>query len=623
MTLILLTVCGLGTGNLRAQVAERPLQLDGFGGFGIQHTGIRDSDGASVYTGERDLFGEMGLTGNGYLYDPRFISFSGSAIYDGGDITVDQAGTHNSGLLYNGSLSFLPDRSFPFGIYFSRERLNTGDTLVAPFTNIYSTYGINGRIRKTWLPAISYNVGANNSANQVVTGQTIDSKTRFADVTATQQVDGWDMRLSDDYWRLSSGFTSELDSLNTLAYDAAKSFGDRVRLNLSAFRSTYDLKNLGSEEPSSANSDVLTASANLTWKNTSKLDSYYFADYSRNAINSELLLAGSTGATSLPLAFNPANTTTSAETGGAGANYHATPDVTLSSSVFYTNNGLSSQDIASLSAAEQNSVVTDSLATTTGFDFHHTAKLGYEMGAYLIWDRYALASGKSDSALGYNWFDTLSGGNARRVHASVTYRSSDQANPVFFNLVSTHDQHVIVKLDSNHFRAVSLSALGDYGTTSLSANDYHIHLDTYNYQFTGTLRTLSLSAARGVSNSAEALFGSNSILFQTGGSTGAVPISGSLLNPQLLADIDFTRVSALWRASRKLQVEGHYWRANYIFNFLGSTNNNTRQFDVDAQYEFGRFTLIGGYIKGDSNALDFANRVDRYFFRVRFPFHIL
>ncbi len=622
-TLILLAACGLCTGNLLAQVGERPLELSGFAGLGIEHIGIQDSDGTSVKTSERDLFGELGLTGNGYLYDPRFISFSASALYDGGDVTVDQAGTHNSGLLYSGNVSFLSDRSFPFGIYFSRARLNTGDTLVAPFTDTYTTYGINGQIRKPWLPAISYNVGANDSSNEIINGQTFYSRSRFADVTATRRVEGWDMRLSDNYWRLSSDFTSTLDSLNTLSYDAAKSFGDRVHLNLSAFRSSYNLKSNDNEGPSSNNSDVFLASANLTWKNTSKLDSYYFADYSRNAINSALLLSESTGAVGLPLAFNPENVTSSSETGGAGADYRPTSDITLSSSAAYTNNGLSSQDLASLSVAEQNSVVTSSLTTTSGYDYHHNAKLGFEMGAYLIWSHYALANGNGESSLGYNWFETLSGGDPRRVRASVTYGSSDQANPVFFNLLSTHDQHVVVKLDSNHFRAISLSALGEYGTTSLSANGYHINLDTYNYQLTGTVRTLSLSAARGRSNSAEALFGSNSILFQSGGSTGGVPISGSLLNPQLLSAIDFTRVTALWRATRNLQVESHYWRANYAFNFLGATNNTTRQLDVDAQYQFGRFTLIGGYVKADSSVLDFTDRLGRYFFRVRFPFHIL
>jgi len=625
LTLILSTACSLCTGpNLLAQVGERPLQLSGFGGFGVEHTGIQDSDGTSVHTSERDLFGELGLTGSGYLYDPRFISFSGSAVWDGGDVTVDQAGTHNSGLLYNGTLSFLSDRSFPFGIYFSRARLNTGDTLEPPFTNTYTTYGINGQIRKPWLPSIAYNVGANDSANEVVNGQTFYSKSRFADVTATQRVNGWDMRLSDNYWRLSSDFTSTLDSLNTLSYETAKSFGDRVRLDLSAFRSTYDLKSTDNEGASSTNSDVFLASANLTWKNTSKLDSYYFANYSRNAINSALLLTDVTGAGGLPLAFNPQSVTSSSGTGGAGASYRATSDITLSSSVSYTDNGLSSQDLASLSAAARATVATDSLTTTAGYDYHaHLSRLGFENGVYLIWSHYALASGNGESSMGYNWFSTLSGGDPRLVRASVTYRSSDQANPVFFNLLETHDQHVLVKLDSNHFRAISLSGLGEYGTTSLFANGYHINLDTYNYQLSGTLRTLSLSAARGISNSAEALFGSSSILFQSGGSTGGVPISGALLNPLLLSDINFTRLSAIWRTSRKLQMESHYWRANYVFSFSGPTNNRTRQFDVDAQYQFGRFTLIGGYVKADSSAFDFTNRLGRYFFRVRFPFKIL
>jgi len=617
--------CSLCTGpNLLAQAGEQPLQLSGFGGFGVEHTGIRDSDGTSVYTGEQDLFGELGLNASGYLYDPRFISFSASALYDGGDVTVDQTGTHNTGLLYNGSFAFLSDRSFPFGIYFSRERLNTGDTLVPPYSDTYTTYGIDGQIRKPSLPAISYNLGANESADEVVNGQTLYSRTRFADVAATQRIAGWDMRLSDNYWRLTTDFTSTRDSLNTLSYNAARSFGDRVRANLSAFSSTYNLQSNDNQGASSTKSNVFLASANLSWKNTSKLDSYYFADYSRNAINSPLLLSQSTGATGLPLAFNPQNATSNSGTAGAGANYHATSDLTLSSSVSYTNNGLSSQDLASLSAAALATVFTSSLSTTVGYDYHaHGSKLDYDNGFYLIWSRYAVASGGSEASLGYNWFDTLSGGDPRRVRASVTYRTSDQANPVFFNLLETHDQDVAVKLDSNHFRAISLSALGDYGTTGLFANGYHISLDTYNYELTGTLRTLSLSAGRGISNSAEALFGSNSVLFQPGGSTGGVPISGSLLNPLLLSDIDFTRVSAIWRTSRKLQIESHYWRAKYAFNFLGATNNSTRQFDVDAQYQFGRFTLLGGYVKADSSAFDFNDRLGRFFFRIRFPFHIL
>jgi len=108
-----------------ALFAQGPIHIsrvNGFGGFGFGRTGISSANlFNSTY---QDLSSELGLDATGSLYDPRLVGYNFASFWDGNNTSVDQGRARSNGLSFNGNLSFLPERPFPFAVYFSRSHSN-------------------------------------------------------------------------------------------------------------------------------------------------------------------------------------------------------------------------------------------------------------------------------------------------------------------------------------------------------------------------------------------------------------------------------------------------------------------------------------------------------------------
>ena len=206
-----------------------------------------------------------------------------------------------------------------------------------------------------------------------------------------------------------------------------------------------------------------------------------------------------------PLPFNVQALDSTSETFSAGANYRRTSNLTFNANLTYSHNGVPRETLASLTPKTQGVIATDVLNAGGGYSYRRKIwKLDYHNASSLDWQHFSLLSGRSDSGLGFNLDDGVTGGDVRKLRFSASYRYSQRSNPVFFNVVTTSDRRATLKLDSDYLRFVSLQGLADIGTTKLDLLGSNIHLDTSNYMLSANLprRRLSIFASRGVSSCA-------------------------------------------------------------------------------------------------------------------------
>lgn len=618
---VIVGICLAGV-TLRAQSSTHAIRINGYGGFGFGLTSI--ASGNLFHADYRDLSSELGLEASGFVYDARLLNYSLATFWDGNNTAIDQGSARANGLSFNGGLSFFSLRSFPFTFYFTRSHSNASGSLIPAFSTQTALWGLRGELKQPQFALISYNVGVGKTENDLPNGDVFNTRNRFANVSATRKLRGWDLRLGDDYLKTVSTFSNFLDRTNTLGLDASRAFGERLRLNLGATYSAFAFQDLTGAN--SSHSGVTLLNGSLTWKHTERLDSFYNFHVARNAVNTLRVLTTANGTPGATLPFNAQALDSTSETFSAGANYRHTSNLTLNANLSYSHNGIPQPTLASLALQTQAVMATDVLNAGGGYSYHRKIwKLDYHNASSSDWQHFSLLNGRSESGLGLSLDNGMTGGDVRKLRFSGSFRYSQRSNPVFFNVVTTSDRRATLKLDSNYLRFVSFQGLADFGITRLNLAGSNIHLDTSNYMLSANLprRRLSIFASRGVSSSAERFFGPGSIIFQPDGSTGGVPLPAPLLNPLIYSDVLSKRLGLVWRPRPNLEVESRLSRNQYLFTFLNEMANRYRQFGTMVLYKFGRFTITLGYSRANGEAPHFNQQVNRFFLRVRFPFHVL
>jgi len=607
--------------TLLAQTDTRRLRINGFGGFGYGNTGYRSGD--LFNTTYQDTSTELGVDATGYLYDPRLANFNFTSFWDGNNSSIEQGRAHSNGLSYNGGLSFLPQRSFPFSVFFTRSHVNTTGSLIPAYATTSTLWGLRGEVKQPRLALISYSVGLGNTENDLPNGEFFDTRQRFANLTATRKLQGWEMRFADDFLQTQSTYSNFLDRNNTLSVDATREFRQRIRVNLDAFYSTFKFQDLARTNTSQSNVTLLNGSA--SWKHSERLSSYYNAGISRNAVNALRLLSTVNGG-GIDLPFNATALNSMSENFSAGATFLASKDLTLGASTTYTRSGIPEASLASLTDEARRALTTGSLTTGGNYSYRHRlGKLEYRSLGTIDWQHYNLLSDPSQSGIGFNLDNGIAGGNVRKLRFNVSYRYADRSNPIFFNVAKNTDNYVNVRLDSEYFRFVNLQAMADVGKQKMELVNSNIHLDRNSYMLSASFPKLKLNAyaTRGASNSLERFLGLDSVIYQAGGSTGGAAISAELLNPLIFTDVVNERAGLAWRPRRNLEIETRYSKYDYFFSSGRGSENVYRQFDTTVAYKFGRFTIFVGYGRALGEAFQYDNHVNRFYFRIRFPFHVL
>lgn len=598
------------------------LRVQGHGGFGFSLTGTGTSE--NISTGFRNLGGDVGLEASGYLYDPRLVNYSTHLFWTGQNFSLDQGSSRSSGLNLGVGFSFLSLRAFPFSIYYARGTTDAGGGLASPFTTTTTRYGLRGELRAPRFAYIHYNFGLSRNDNDLADGGRLRFASRFANVTASRRLRGWELRAVNDYQRASSSFANTRDWINTSSLDVTRLFDTRVSASFGVSHSLFDLRDLGSGVGS--RSGVTSAAANLSWNHSAKLNSSYQFNLTRNAVNTLRLLGNSSGLPGGALAFDDSRINSTTESFGATLSYRPASNWSFSAGTNYMHSGFPPERAAELPAETRSLLATGVFGANGGGRYQRKlGRLNFHTSANLHWQRLNLIERAGDSSLGYGAEAGVSGGDVRRLLYTAAYRYNRRTNPVFFNVLTSNDHRITLRLETRYFRFVHLQGTADIGRSQLDLLRSALNLDRSSYSLSATFpaQRLSMFASHGNSNSAERLFGADSVIFEPGGSTGGVPLPSDLFIPLVYSDVSTDRVGALWRPRRNLQMQGRYSRSRYEFlSSLGSLNHYG-QFDVLAEYKFGRFTLYGGYGRATSDSRTRDQHTNRLLFRVRFPFRLL
>ena len=607
---------------LGAQSAERPLTLNGFGGFGYDYTNLQTGNVQESY---HSLTTELGLAAGGYVYDPRLLDYSFSGFWDGDNTSVEQGSARTNGLTFNGNLSFLPERAYPFSIYFTRTRSTTDGSLIPPYVSTDTIVGLRGEIKKPQLAMISYNFGYGDLSDDVSQEENVPQainyhyRQTFGEVNATRKLAGWDVRLFDNYLRLSNNVNSVKNWTNTLNLFATRNFADKVQANFDVERTSFEYSDT---TPTDAETSSATlAAAGVTWKNTKRLTTTYQLSYSNNAINTLALATSVTGEPDINLPFNALTENSNSLTLNTSANFRATEHLAFNGNFSYDHNGLDQQSVASLTASQAALVTTGGETVGGGYSYYKNfGNLKFNSMANVNWLDYAVLEGSGSSGIGYSLMDSLSGGNVHKARWTVGGTYDDTTNPFFFNIVNSINRRANLRLDSQYFRWVTLQAIADLGKTSISLGGSAIHLDNSNYSVTASTKRAGLFASRGITNSAQQYY---SLITQSGSSTGGTLLPPELLNPFVYSYVQTEQAGLLWHVNQNLLVQSRISENRYLFTFTNSTLNTYRQLDLTAEYKLGRFTILAGYGHATSEASMFNELVDRFYIRLRFPFHVL
>ena len=617
VAVLAIVLMGWAGTTLFAQDPFHLTNLNGFGGFGFNRTAIESA--GPVRTSYLDLLGELGLSAEGSFYDPRLAGYSLSTSWDDNNTSLNQGSSHVNGLNYNGNISFLPERSCPFSFYFSQNHTNTVSSLIPAYRLLYSIRGIRGDIKGLRLAKISYNFGTSSSENDYTNGPLFKTRQRFADLAATRKLAGWDLRISDDYYRTEGNYAVLSSGYNRLDFTANHNYGDKFLISLGASDSTFSVKSPG--QPTSSDSSVLSTYGNATVRHTERLTSTYHFAFSRSAENTLAFLGQATG---IPVPANAASLNPSTVSAGTDLIYRVTDRLTVNGGLSYMHSGIVAG--AANPSTTQVYATTGVLSPNVGYGyFRKIWKLNFTNEGALNWQRYTLVNQTSQSGLGYDFDNQVQGGNVRKLRFTLSQRLDKRTNPFFFTITQSSDMRAALGLESEYFRFVDLRGLADVGTTTLDLFGSHLNVDTSQYMASATFpkRKLSISASRSVSNSLEQFFGPDSILFQPGGSTGAAPIPMDLLSPSVVSNAIAQRVMLTWRPRPNLEIQSSYNNNHLLFALRNPFENVYNEFDTIVSYKFGRFTIYAGYGRARIETLPSYNMTNRIFFRVRFPFHIL
>jgi len=620
---VLITMMVLGAGTaLRAQGPFHVTQVDGFGGFGFDKGNASSGGGSRFDSNTHNLSNELGLLSAGYLYDPRLLDYNFSTYWNGNNNAIDQGSAKSNGLSYNLNATFLPEGHYPLAFSFSQNHTNASGSSITPFTTTTNNYVLHGEIKQPRIAEIGYDVGLGSSENGLATGSSLKTTDRYADLFATRDLFGWHTRFNENYLDVNSSSSGTHYAQNTLYLNGQRDFGQAVKANLGATYSDLSLKGIGNNGPSSTAMFQLMAS--LIWRHSEKLSSSFQATFAQNASNTlEVVEAASGGNITLP--FSPQSVKESTEMVSGTVNYHLTPDLTFFTMGNYSNNGIPSSQLTGQTATVLASIATSEVSGGGGYGYTRKVwKFAFDSTASAVGQFFGTAAGKPAQGVGYNFANSLRGGNRRKLEVKLSQLYNTQTNPIFFNIVGTTDQQEGLDFRSDYFRFVSLQGQASLGRTTLDmvGASQNLHSNSYSLTANFPKQKLRLFASKSDANALSAYFQPGSTLLQSGGSTGGLPLPLNMLNPLVASYVATSRAGLGWRPGNNLEIEGSYSQQRFLFTTSSSTLDHFDQVNVLVQYKFGRFTLYGGYGRGLSEFPNTNQIVSQYYLRVRFPFHV-
>jgi len=563
------------------------------------------------------IAGDLSLFLNGYLKDPKLLPFKVNFSDERGSNSVSLGSYRDNIYGFGFDASFLPDRSFPFHIFYQKSEYGATGANFGENSDT-SSLGLDWNLRVRRLPRLSLHYLKQSNELKLITSVT----------NTSYKLNEFSADASDNWkdWKWNAGFTDFSTIDNPAAgLNLASPFQEDLKMQtLLVHRAFWDNKARFSfldrlqwqqeqflGQPGGHYTDDY-ASSQLLIDYTPKLSSNYFVDFTRVASTSEAAqaaLEGTSSSVSL-LQIPPLNS----ETFGGGVQYRLTRDLELFQQLQeYRVTGV---QLAGVTEVETS--LTDSL---TGASVTRTWK-GLDLAG-----RYAGDLQAAGTSLGHHpttFSNDINGrvgwGKARRLRLVLS--GVDSRNNLVDELGGfTTNRSLRLQAETSRLRNWHLrGSVERSGVEFLGVSgDIKSHNTNFSAQIEG--RRLSLSGGHQALAGAGALF--PALVSAEQWFSIPLPLSELVATPLLNRLSHTDTAAATFRVRRNLDVSGDYMNERDV---LALSQPRFRTAEVSARYRIGRVSIQAGFgqyrIENITIPLNTGNLFNRYFVRVTRDFKL-
>ncbi len=592
---------------------------------GVAYVGA-DTNGSSLgETQTRENANDLGfgLEEQGFLFDPRLWSHTLSLQMGRSAFSLPlQSNVINSlGVNFNGTM--FQSRSFPFRIYYSRQKANTDYTRSPGTQTSYSNLGMSWSLNKPKLANVTLNAmfGNTNTENFSSIFLPFNEKQQAFDGIISRSFDGWNVEGNAGYSRVRSSLFGYQYIMREQGLRVQRPVGERGNWTSSLHRF---VRSESDDHRPWMRFGLTTLQSSLTYRHSEKLRGFYVANYLSNIREAAIAsaLTSSTGQSSAGSAVQPSPILqqallsrggNSSITGQAGWNYMATRRLTFDWTVgetLFNNRGVA---------------ITDQTLLLTGFT---TASGGASyrrnFGRWATTWRGRLLR---------NWNRPMSGGGYADDSRSVGMGISHPLSRWQWTSDISYSEYMSGKLHGNLYRQERWDNFIEtrYRRLTVNLGLELIHINS-NYsslqQFTrngenGLLMHGTFIGKRWSASVGQGLRNVNSAIFAL---DLANPLNSALLSdvtplvsPLVNAD-HYTYLFGNYRLRHNLLFQGSYRQDR--FTLSGGDFSRFADLDLGLGYRIGKLTIAVGYRELQQEALHRNLGRNQIYVRLVRPFAI-
>jgi hypothetical protein len=570
--------------------------------------------GTSEYS---TIAGDLSLLLSGYLKDPKLLPFRIDFSGEHGSNAVALGGYRDNVYSFGFDASFLPDRPFPFHIFYHKSEYGATGAGFGQNSDT-SSFGFDWALHLRRLPRLNLRYLKQSNEVQLITSLPSSSyRLNELGIDASDKWKGWkwnggftDFSSSNNALQGLTFASPYLENLKAQSLLVSHNFwGDKARFSFADRTQWQQEQFLG--QPAGQFADAY-ASSQLQIDHTAKLSSNYFYSFTRISSSTATSLAGAEGTgSSVSLVSLPAVTS---DTFGGGVQYRLTRNWSLFEQV---------QDyhITAVETAGQPEAETSLADSLSGVSYVRIWR-GLDLGA-----RYAGDLQVGGTNLGHhpttfsNDFDgRVAWGNPRRVRLVASgvdsrYNLVDQLGGFSTNR-SARLQAETTRLRGWHLRGSAERT----GLEFLSVSG-EVKSDTTNFTAQIEQRRLVLSGGRQTSTGAGALF--PALVSAQQWLSIPLPLNELVATPLLnrLSHVD--TAALVVHVRRQFDVSADYMSEKDV---LALSQPRFRTMDFSARYHVGRLGIQAGFgsyrIENITVPLRTGNLLNRFFLRVTRDFKI-
>ena len=600
-------VCALGQ--------ERPLTLNGNAFASYSNVRSRMDALGTGTAGMRttDFPWGFDLNARSYLFDPRFLSFTGEMNLLRGTLTQNGAETKQQNLGWGLGVEFLRQSAYPLRVRYVSYNSDFLQRRLQTTTSFRKSFGVDWSYRKAGKPTVD--VGYDNS--QYDYGSVVSepasavlrrpNRSRLLTSGVGYAWRGWQNSVRYSRGRMDDWGTQAVVDQEFAQATTQRNFSGMRMLTLLGTYQAQEYANQGLGLKQSF--PLANLRAEFTGRPSEKHNYQLFHEYFRSDFRTARL--------GLTAAEAPAETAAA----GGGNSFQRTGGAETYRPVPSLEVGVMA-DVARLSPWAIATGATSKMANVSGRAAWHKRFWIVEPRASVTRGIgfAAMQSGESRQVPITGYSAGLQVGSLSKLALSGDY--SVYRRPEIYQIGGeTTTRLTNLRLDSRAMRGLSVSAEANRNEMDILAARGRERMKVDTMSASVIQRWVSLQGIRTVTK------GERSYLYGAVGGLGSgivtVPVEEILRSPLIPNRGAQNSAAMTLRPWRSLELQGRYTQQRYVFR-LGSQDSRLEQYEAFLTYRLGKFQVTAGVLHAEGVAnFTIQNNWNSYFIRVSRAFHIL